>query len=284
MRTSFVWLIILLAAALVTAQTDRPKFEVASVKPAAAGAPSSARLAARSTASLRPASPVPTPAPPTPGAVPTTFRMTGATLKALIISAYHVGDYQISGPGWMGSERYDVSAKAPEGAPQSQVPLMLQSLLAERFKLALHRETKDMSVYGLVVAKGGPKLTETTSPAPAGWPPSMPPGMLVTGRGAGGRVSLMGQMTLEGLVQSILPHLGRPVVDFTGLKGTYYIKLDWTGAAAPVAEAEATPSPLDPGDSIFAVLETNLGLRLEKRNAPVEVLIIDHAEKTPTEN
>ena len=174
------------------------------------------------------------------------------TLKMLISRAYGVKDFQVSGPGWIDSLGYDVAAKIPAGVPAEQIPLMLQTLLAERFKLALHRESKTTDLYALIVGKGGPKLKEADAaelaatpgrglnpafgdgpppppppPPPGGGPGrGLPPGpgvrMLVSPNG--GR-QLSGHMTMAQLTDTMSFFMDRPVVDLTGLKGTYDIDM-----------------------------------------------------------
>jgi uncharacterized protein (TIGR03435 family) len=198
---------------------------------------------------------------------PGSLSMRNVSLTSAIKYAYRVMDYQVSGPAWLGSERYDIVAKASGPAPESELRAMLQSLLAERFKLAFHRETKEMPVYVLLEAKGGNKLHESASEGP----PSFKGGKLaMTAKNA----------TLAGLCDLVSGPLQRPVVDMTGLKKQYDFTLDVTGAINPEA-----PTGMDEVITILMKLvQEQLGLKLEPRKAPVELLIIDRAEKTPTEN
>ena len=189
-----------------------------------------------------------------------------ATLEELIIDAYDVKNDQINGiPEWGQAprgDRYDIQAKAPGATPPApaQVRRMLQSLLAERFQLKLHRETKDLPVYDLVVGKNGSKLKEVS-------PDSPPPGRYdAVSRGDMTRVtSLIGSYAKD-----------RPVIDKTGLNGTYEYATSWLMSAV-------SKTSEDPAASIFTLLPENLGLQLVPAKAPVETLIIDHAEK-PSEN
>jgi len=139
-------------AALAQTAADPTTFEVASVKPAAPQTPGRMMVGMRGG-----------PGTPDPGQV----TLTNVTQKMLLARAYGVQDYQISGPGWLESERYDIVAKVPEGATKEQFQAMLQNLLAERFKLTLHHETKELPQYALVVAKNGPKLKESAPPPAA---------------------------------------------------------------------------------------------------------------------
>lgn len=264
------------------------------------------------------------------------------TLMDLVAFAYTVKAYQISGLDWMGAERFDVLAKLPEGASKDQVPEMLQALLAERFKLKLHRESKDHAMYALVVGKNGPKLKESPpdadTPSVDSAPPAGPGAGFGPGPGSGpGQVRMnrdgrgmtvsdsrmgavkvsMGQdgamhletskTTMAMFAEMLSRFVDRPVVDMTELKGTYQVALDLNmedmmnaaksaGMMPPGGMPRAGPGG-DPGgrgpvfaggsdaaaSSIFANIQ-QLGLKLEPRKSPVETLVIDHAEKMPTEN
>jgi uncharacterized protein (TIGR03435 family) len=262
------------------------------------------------------------------------------SLSDLICTAYKVKPYQISGPDWITSvslsnQRFDVLAKMPEGATKEQVPEMLQALLAERFKLAIHHDKKEHSIYALVVGKGGLKMKETPAepPPPAVEKAEAAPGeepapaadkgplvkMKTNADGSGtatvhgpdgnAKVSYsmsgmhmeMEKMSMENLAGTLSPFLDRPVVDMTELKGNFQIVLDLTmedlknigrkfGAAMPgggaaSSDAGGLPSDAasDPSGSIFKSVQ-QLGLKLESRKAPVDTIVIDHAEKMPTEN
>jgi uncharacterized protein (TIGR03435 family) len=210
------------------------------------------------------------------------------TLRNVMTQAYKVKDRQISGPDWLDSERYDIVAKIPADTPKDQVPLMLQTLLAERFKLALHREQKVMPVYALVAGKNGAKLHEASSEA-GGFRMSMGP----KGR------QLTGNASISALSDVLSRFMDRPVLDMTGIKGVFEISLEWTpddsrsaskfglGAPGPgrpevAAEGKATDSADAP--SIFTAVQEKLGLRLEAKKLPIEILVVDHVEKVPTEN
>jgi uncharacterized protein (TIGR03435 family) len=181
------------------------------------------------------------------------------SLADLIRVAYKVKAFQISGPDWMGAQRFDIQAKLPDGASTDQVPEMLQALLVERFKLVLHRDNTEHAVYALVVGKGGSKLKESPPDAPAPETPAEPPkgaltigsgndAIQVTGNPQGGRgmeissaqtgkmhVTMtpegsmrleIEKMTMPALADALSPMVDRPVVDMTGLKGNYQVALD----------------------------------------------------------
>lgn len=188
----------------------------------------------------------------------------------------------------MTSERYDVEAKSSGGTDtdirsmseaqrdefEKRIQMKLQSLLADRFGLAIHRETKEMTVYELVVGKGGPKLTP--APADNGKGPRgmrMRPGAF---EGMGATISM--------LAQTLSDATSHKVIDNTGITGNYNFKLDWTPTPGqmvppPGPENEALPPPDPSGPSIFTAVQEQLGLKLESTKGPVEVLVIDGAEK-----
>jgi uncharacterized protein (TIGR03435 family) len=311
-------------AALAQTAENSPAFEVASVKPAAPITGNFIRVMMRGG-----------PGSNDPGQI----TYTNVTLKNVLMNAYGVKGFQISGPGWLDSERYDIVAKLPRGATKEQFMVMLQNLLAERFKLTLHREKKDLPMYALVVGKNGPKLKESVEePAPkegdapkAGGPaadgplagaamrrlpmgrdgfPVLPPG---AGR-AGTMISLTsgnahmaanGQ-TMAGLAEMLSNQLDLPVVDMTGLTGKYDFTLTFApeggvGLRLPAGIAPPPPPPPPPGEggpgmpaasapdsqsspNLFAALQEQLGLKLEQRKGPVDLLVIDHLEKAPIEN
>jgi len=190
------------------------------------------------------------------------FTATGITLKALIQRAWDIKDFQITGgPGWVNSELFDVIAKAPANGAVSGAELnqMIQAMLRERFRLEIHRETKDMPIYSLVIAKSGPKLTPTIA------------AMQTWSRGNG---SLVGtKVPMDMLAGDLLEsQLRRVVVDHTGIPGEFDINLKWTPDNADEA-----------GVSLFTAIQEQMGLRLESTRGPVEMLVIDRAEK-PSEN
>lgn len=211
------------------------------------------------------------------------------TLKAIVQQACEVRDFQISGPDWMASTRFDVVATLPAGAPRSGVPGMLRSLLAERFKMSVHRETRDVPVYVLLVGKSGPHMKEAAvdpnAPPPdngrrtGGPTPGLdcgptgetaPPAGWMINKGPG---HLQGHtMNMVSVANTLAALLGRPVVDQTGLKAGYDFDLDY----APTADVD--------GVSIFTAVQSQLGLKLDAKKGPVEFILVDHAEKTPVGN
>jgi len=207
------------------------------------------------------------------------------SLSFLVMMAYNLRGFQFSAPAWMDTARYNVVAKIPSGADRRQFELMLQRLLAERFGLQAHFEKKDMTVYELTVAKGGPKLAKSKEPAAekpeAAWRPPAggPPGRTMA------HVNLKGESVAD-LAIFLSNLLGQPVSDATGLGGRYDYTLSFLmepggRAAGPVASNGPEP---DTGISLVDALRDQLGLRLEKKKGQADVLVVDHMEKVLIEN
>jgi uncharacterized protein (TIGR03435 family) len=261
----------------------RPEFEVASVKPNTSG---NGMIMIR---------------PPVGGR----FTATNVRLKMLIGLAYKLQDYEISGgPAWINSDGYDVTAKATDGnIGIDQLRPMLQTLLEDRFQLKVHRETKDVPVYALLAGKNGPKLPEAKEggcvalnpnsgppplPKPGQFPPTPCGGFFMGPNHLEG-----GKIGMEQLTGALANILGRRVIDKTGFKGTFDVKLDFSpegtnlfgrGGLGPPPGVPAEAGNADNAPpSIFTVIQDQLGLKLESQKGPGEILIIDHAEK-PSEN
>jgi uncharacterized protein (TIGR03435 family) len=242
------------AAASIAVQTQDPAapataFEVASIKPNKTGERAIGMF-------------------PSPGRL----RVTNYTLKLLIKAAYYLKDYEVSGAtGWIDTDPWDIEAKVEGRSNMKQYMLMLQPLLADRFHLRFHRETRQLAIYALVVTKGGPKLqaSKDDDGKRAGWRIQPP------GHNAGFTAI---KMPFDQFSRLLSGELNLPVIDETGITGTYDIALEYT-----------TPSLFDSPDatgadiSVFAAIQQQLGLKLEARKGPVEVLVVDHAEK-PGEN
>jgi bla regulator protein blaR1 len=219
--------------------------------------------------------------------------MNGATVKFLIQQAYGVKDFQITGgPNWIGSDRYDISTKAEgEGdITPEQVKPMMQALLADRFKLTLHRETKEQPVYALVVGKNGPKLKESAPEENVGARDGASDGPRRGGmqiRMTRGQITAQG-MSMEMLANQLSNRLGRNVLDKTELKGSYDFTLEFTPEGTqPMGPrdggAEAPPPPESGAPSIFTAVQEQLGLKLESQKGQVELLVLDRIER-PSEN
>jgi uncharacterized protein (TIGR03435 family) len=193
--------------------------------------------------------------------------MRNTTLKNLVMSAYRLNEYEIAGgPTWMDSAKFNIDATLPAGAPQGQIPLMMQTMLADRFRLESHRETRTLREYALVVAKGGPKFGKPSESDHKGVVTSQSDNQ-ITGWGR----------PLSDLARMLIGAVGAPVVDQTGLKGQYDFDLKF----APLLGASRGSDDALP--DVFAVLQGQLGLKLEAIKGAVELLVIDRAEK-PTEN
>jgi uncharacterized protein (TIGR03435 family) len=244
-------------------------FDVASVKMTGTG-PISGRVGKGDVASVQ--------AP----ADSTRFSKRNATLASLLLTAYRLPwPQQLIGPEWLTSERYEIEARAPEGATAEQRLVMLQNLLAERFRVKVHRESNEMPVYELVIAKRGVKLKATT-PDESALPPFQQ-GPLHLWRSEDGvlMTSLGERGTMQGLANRLSGYVDRPILERTGLKGDYDFVMRWTPMTQSSSAAAAAS---DPGISIFAAFESQLGLKLEPKKGMVEVLVVDHAERVPTEN
>jgi len=225
---------------------------------------------------------------------PTLFTCENCGLSGLIMQAFDLQEYQLSGPSWllamgMDSARFMVSAKIPAGTTKEQFRLMLQNLLAERFQMTFHRDKKEMTILNLVVAKNGPKFKESKPveaadedrPGPPGPPKKDADGFPILPAGKGqrmaimnGRAAMRSEESIAQLAQMLANQLHQAVIDATGLSGKYEIGLTWVPGDAPD----------NPGPTIFAALQEQLGLKLESKKGMVEILVVDHVEKTPTEN
>jgi uncharacterized protein (TIGR03435 family) len=215
---------------------------------------------------------------------------TNIMLRRVLLTAYDLKPYQLIGPEWLDTLRFDIEAKFPEGATNEQIQAMLRDLLATRFKMTVHRESKELPIYALLAGKTGPKIkpkadgTETGEEQVAsmqkdegkdGFPVLALPasGLVMETRNGRARITAK-DVPIEKLADLLSGQAGRPVFDKTGLGGDYSFVLYFTTEGAA------------PGDEpfLFAALQEQLGLKLEARKGPVEVLVVDHAEKVPTEN
>jgi uncharacterized protein (TIGR03435 family) len=192
-------------------------------------------------------------------------------LRAIIERAYDIEDYQLVGdPAWEKSERYSIEAKADSPATDEQLRLMVQTLLGSRFGLKAHRETRDLPVYALVVGKNGPKLTAAKDATQCGGH-----GCFGIGKGS---FSAKGA-TIPWTAKTLNRILDRPVLDRTQLSGNYdfILHFDPSTASAPMMAAVSTEDSSQ--GSIFTAIQEQIGLKLDPRKEPVEVLVIDHMER-----
>ena len=307
---SAIW--ISLASGLACAQT----FDVATVKPAAPPTPNGRGM-------IMIGRPTGGPGTNDPGRIHYPF----TNLKTLLQNAYDVKDFQISGPEWLATERFDIQATMPPETTKEQFRVMLQNLLAERFKMTVHRETKELPMYSMIVAKNGPKLKESPPETPAapadaddppkGPPPLPPPGQMKFdaagfpilpappsgGRGGmfqmmmPGRARLMAtRQTMQDLADRLSSVLTKPVTEATGLKAKYDFTLTYSSEGLSSGVALMAPPPGGRGgdhdfvpdgeapQDLFGAIQAQLGLKLESKKGPVTLIVVDKAEKTPTEN
>src|SRR5215510_1964190 len=284
--------IVLGAITLFGQNPARVSFEVASIRPST-GAPQPGVLAGARIDGAQ-------------------FRTTYLTLKDYIGLAYRLKLYQISGPDWIGTDRFDVAATLPEGTLPAQIPSMMETLLEERFQLKIHREKKEFPIYALEIAKGGLKMTEAPRlPELENADPRAPQEFTGGGSnqgvsinlGPGSSVSFSNnkfeakRLTMPSLAGTLERFLDRTILDKTDLKGSYDFFIDVTAddyramliRSAVVAGVVLPPDVLrlldsaSSPESLFDGL-TKLGLRLEPRRAPLDVVVIDGALRTPTEN
>jgi len=202
---------------------------------------------------------------------PANVQLTNMPLRSIITMAYEVKDYEVVGPEWLASAKYDIVAKAAVGTPDHDIPAMLRTLLVERFKLETHRETRDLQVFGLVAAKGGFQLKPVESGNSS----------RDTQHNAMGGVLTATKTSLDRLAIWLNRFTDLPVVNMTGIEGVFDFTLKYS-LENETRKAEANGAPKYP--IVPLAIQEQLGLRLEKRTAKVEVLSIDHAEKTPIEN
>jgi uncharacterized protein (TIGR03435 family) len=303
-------------ALLVCCSAFSQEFEVASIKPAPPPDGRPIRIGANGG----------------PGSGdPTRLSVQFVTVRQLLMRAYDVKTFQISGPASIDSDRYNLTAKVPEGATKEQVAVMLQNLLAERFKLTIHRETKELPAYALLVGKNGPKLTHSPEGAAPQLPP--PPGegpVLIPKRELGkdgfpqmpanrapmmmmrmpGRMKMsMVDQTMTAFCDMLANQLNRPVIDLTELPGKYDFTLAFSteglgdrgpmggpmppgGGVGVIAggggfgggEGHFDSADAEPAPSLQTAVQEQLGLRLDARKSQQETIVVDHVEKTPTDN
>jgi uncharacterized protein (TIGR03435 family) len=252
----------LTAIAAPTPQTgpeSADQFEVATIKPANPSSPRRGRLAIVQIATS-----------------PGRLSVINATLKDLVLGAYGLADYQVSGgPEWVDSARFNVEGKAPGNATREQRLLMLRALLTERFKLKVHQGLKELAIYALELGKNGPKFR-----------PLKEDECWIGCSGSPTPLNHMRQKDLPSLA-GFLTRLGsdRPVLDKTGLKGSFAVDVDMSKIMDSASQADGGRPPTNTGifDAMVANLPDGLGLKLASTKARVEVLVIDHAEKV-TEN
>jgi uncharacterized protein (TIGR03435 family) len=202
---------------------------------------------------------------------PGRITLVNATLRSCLRIAFDVKDYQVTGPSWLEDERYDITAKAADAATEKEMHRMLQRLLAERFKLEYHTVTKELPAYVLLVGKGGPKFQESKTEGEFSAKPTS-------------RTSASFEHAqVSQLVDLLIDVMRSPVVDETGLKGKYDVQVDMTSYLPDNFEHSNGPPPDLPG-IVMTALQKELGLRLESRKMPLDMIVVDKMERAPTEN
>ena len=217
-------------------------------------------------------------------------------LRQLIQFSYRLQDYQmVGGPDWQMTERFDINAKAETDASPETVSLMLQTLLADRFKLVIHREVRNMPIYALVIARDdkrlGPKLTASTvdcdavrsARTPAAQQPRTADGRPLCGMNITRGRTWSGGAPVSILLLWLSQTVQRTVIDRTGLDGNFDVDLTFAPEQAPRPPGDTQPAGDSNGPSLFTALQEQLGLKLEAGTGPVDVLVIDSVQK-PTED
>lgn len=246
------------ALAVTLAVAGSPEFEVASIKPVSPATPAPGRLA-----SIRVVT--------TPGRL----IAHNANLRDLVKGAWELEDYQVQGgPAWTLSARFDVEGKAAGTVDRGQLLLMLRAMLADRCKLAVHRDTKELAIYALVVAKNGPKFHPLSAQEAPCWPAC----------GGSGKLNHLRVPDLAFLC-TYLTRLGgdKPVIDRTGLTGKFAVDLDMERIMAAVTQEGGPPTNQRIFDATVEAIQDELGLKLVPTKAQIGVLTIDNVER-PTEN
>jgi uncharacterized protein (TIGR03435 family) len=268
MRAAAIVLICSTVLAQIVLPAQSPVFEVASIRPTAPGGRQGAGLAGVQ-----------------PGG---RFIAGGVTLRRLVAGAFD--DAQVvGGPAWMDTDRFDINARAEGDPPPAEIVQMVRSLLADRFKLVLHTETREAPIYALTTARGdrrlGPTLRESDGQCAQearNFVPQFAPGPPPCGDfRLGARALTARGMTMARLARLLRGRVGRPVLDRTNLDGAYDLELEWSSdlglQQAPPAGAGAAELTPD-GLSLFTALQEQLGLRLDATRGPVDVIVIDRAE------
>lgn len=206
--------------------------------------------------------------------IPGTLTVGNYTLSRLISQVYRLQGYQLTGgPAWAYSDHFDIVAKAPFKATFMQMLEMLKPMMADRFELKTHPETRELPMYALTVLKSGPKLKPYDAAEAKGKSFGIRPG------DHGTKIESW-DLTMKAFAQILAGQVQSPVTDETGLEGSFRFTLEYS--PEDLRQREPGEAPSDPGPaSIYQAIQEQLGLRLDKRKGPVDVMVIDHAEKPP---
>jgi uncharacterized protein (TIGR03435 family) len=284
-------IVLALLSCAAFAQDSKLQFEVASVKLSNAGPPM--RMSG---------------GPGTPDPARITYNL---PLKLILTRAYDIKDYQFIAPSWLSDVWVGISAKVPDGATKEQADVMMQNLIMERFRAQVHRETRDLPGYELMIAKSGLKMKESDAsiPTPAdpkqadGGPPRIASvkgpdglpllapgrkGMVIMGMGAGHQRVTARLQGISDLRRMAEQRVNRPVVDKTGLTGLYDFYLDFSPPGFQSAAGDSSSSTPGSGAAEtfppFEAAIESLGLHLESKKMLIQVVVIDKMDKTPVEN
>jgi uncharacterized protein (TIGR03435 family) len=289
------WTLYAVACAAVLAQSPQPAFEAASVKPMLPDVRTRSRMAGGPDTS-------------DPGQI----TYTNVTLASVLLGAYDIKNYQLTGPDWLSSRRYEIIAKIPPGTAKERFRVMLQNLLAERFHLALHHEMKDLGGFDLVVGKNGPKLKPSVESDPAAAPQPAPPpepatppktdangfphldgpGMVmmegVSGKAVVTYLTAKAQ-PVSALVEMLSREFRLPIADKTGLSAKFDFTLEFApqppGALPPRSSSADLPdSTDDSAPNLITAVQQQLGLKLNPGKVRIDVLIVDRADQVPAGN
>jgi uncharacterized protein (TIGR03435 family) len=249
-RATSVWMIALLASGAPVArpQDARPAYEAASIKPNNSGSGGSSSNGSKGQ-----------------------IVFTNVSLKRLIERAYDVKPFQVTCSDWVENVHFDIAAKYPPDTKNEDRALMLRALLEERFKLAVHHDSKELPGFALVVAKGGFKLK-----------PVEPGGAGVSDHGGRVRTLTVKHASIASIADVLARILGETVIDKTGIDGVYDFEFKWT--ADDMDGSTSSPSNGDPAPSLFTAVQETLGLRLQAQKVPVDIIVVDHVERAPIEN
>ncbi len=197
---------------------------------------------------------------------------TNVSLKRLIERAYNVKPFQVTSPDWTENVHFDIAAKYPPDTKNEDRALMLRTLLEDRFKLAVHHDSKELPGFALVEAKGGFKLKPVEAAGGS------------SAKDYGGRVRTLTvkHTSIPSIADLLARLLGETVVDKTGIEGVYDFEFKWT--ADDMDGSTSSTSNGDPAPSLFTAVQETLGLRLQSQKVPVDIIVVDHVERVPAEN